>query len=353
MAKKHPYLRSIALSGLPEFIEKLGGNSTALFTHVGLNPKAISKNDGFISWTSACTLLEHCATSLNEPHFGIKWADDLAEDFPNTGPMIFAAALVPNAGQFLEIAMRYQKTHSNGISNELIVDEDSELVSYIFNFHPKTPPCRQYAEHIIATIIRLKNRVMHNTDFSEIHFQHSRIADLSFYEKKLDCRVIFNSSQFKIVGSSDNLKKPINGPLANTPLNGSLAFFQPFLKTFLDRRVRKIQNSTTPISDLIEEILPAIFGAGKSDIDSVAVAIGLSTKKMQRLLQTEGSNFSSIRDQTRQRITKRIFQESNIPISALALSLDYKSPEAFNTACQRWVGQSPRDYRAALRSENH
>jgi len=351
MSKNHPYVRAIALTSLPEFIEKLGGNPGELFSQVGLDIKAISKNGAFISWPKTCTLLERCAATLDEPHFGIKWADHLPEDFPNTGPMIFAGAMVPTARKFLKIATSYQKIHSNGISAELIEDTSSRRTHYIHHLHPKSPACRQYMEHIAAVIVRMTNMFMYDVRYFEIHFQHSALTAPSFYEEKFGCPVFFNSDKFRFVGDTKDLDKPINGPLANSWLNGSLSFLDPFVKKYLDRRVKKIKSSNTPITDTIEEILPAIFGTGKSDIDSIARAMGLSTKKMQRLLKTEGSNYSSIRDQTRQNITKRIFRESDIPISVLAQSLDYKSSEAFNTACQRWVGKSPRDYRATLKSD--
>jgi len=350
MAKKPPYVRAIGLTDLPEFIEKLGGNSNDLFTQVGLDPKVINQDNAIIAWPKACHLLELCAKTLEEPHFGIKWAHELSEDLPNIGPMIFAAALVPTAREFIQIFLRYEKTHGNAMATELIEDEAMQQATYLTHLHPRTPACRQYMEHIAAVIYRMANQFMHNAKFQEIHFQHSPLTDLSFYEKEFDCRVIFNSNHFKITGDLSNLDKPLNGPLANSRLNGSLSFLQPLLKKYLDRRLKNVIISETPISDTIEEILPAIFGTGKIDIDSVATTLGVSTKKMQRLLKTESTSFSIIRDQTRQKMTERIFRESDIKISTLARLLDYNSSEAFNTACQRWVGQSPRAYRAALKS---
>jgi len=351
MSKKQPYIRAITLATLPEFISKLGGNPDSLFSQVELNSSDIHKQGAFVSWPQTCTLLELCAKTLNEPQFGIKWADELPDDFPNSGPMIIIAALVQNVRQFIKISIGYNKTHGNGISNEFIEDTASGQAIFLKYLHPKTPACRQYAEHNAAAVARMSKRFLCDVTLLEIHFQHSPLGPLEFYEEKFGCPVFFNSPQFKIIGKTSDLDKSFNGPLANSPLKGSLSFLQPFLKKYLDRRLKKLGNSNTPITDTIEEILPAIFGTGKSDIQSIASVLGISTKKMQRLLKSEGSNFSAIRDQTRQNMTERLFRESDITITDLARSLDYKSPEAFNTACQRWVGKSPRDYRAALKSD--
>jgi len=351
MPKKQPYVRAIALANLPEFVAKHGGDPKRLISKVGLDFSHIGKQGTFLSWSKACNLLELCAETINEPQFGIKWADEISEDFPNTGPMVLITALVSNVRQFINIAIEYHKSHCNGLSYELTEDEVLKEASYFIHLHPQTPACRQYAEHIAAVIVRMSQRYLFDIKFKEIHFQHSPLCPLEFYETKFNCKVIFNSNHFKIIGKTSDLDKPFNGPLANTPLNGSLAFLQPVLKRYLDRRLIKVRHSETPITNTIEEILPSVLGAKKSDIDSLATILGISTKKLQRLLKTEGHNFSAIRDKTRQNMTKRFFSESDIPIADIARALDYKSPEAFNTACKRWVGQPPREYRKTLKTK--
>ena len=106
------YTRSVALAGLPEFIEQLGGAPDDLFERSGLNIDHASSTDHFVSWSNICTLLELAATELNEPSFGIKWAHHVPKDFLNSGPMLFLATTVKTMQEFIDLAFDYQKIHT-------------------------------------------------------------------------------------------------------------------------------------------------------------------------------------------------------------------------------------------------
>lgn len=340
MQRETLYLRSIALNGLPEFIEKLGGDSAALFLEVGLNPSDAKDGDKFISWPKACDLLELAAKKLNEPQFGIKWALNLPDDFQNSGPMVFIARLVPDVRGFLDLALKYQKIHSNGSIHGLEDNVEAGLATWSVYMHPLTPACRQFAEHIMAVIVQMASRHLVDIRFARVSFQHSEPDDMSLYDQAFRCPVIFNASKLEIAGDRAYLERR---------LGGSLSFLRPLLNMYLDRRKRKTLVSEAPMKNRIEEILPSIFGAGKSDSTSVAIALSLSPKKMQRLLKEENTHFSHIRDSVRHEMTKRLLLGSDISITHLANALDYSSNEAFNTACKRWCGVSPRRYRQRLR----
>jgi len=335
MPREALFVRSIVFVGLPEFIEKLGGNPEALFLKAGLNPPHIQKGITFASWPKACKLLELAADELNEPQFGIKWALEISDDFENTGPMVFLASLIPDVRTFLDMAIQYQKVHTNGFIWDYVDSPETGLATYLIHLHPMTPPCRQYVEHIMAVTVRMAGRFYKDVRFSNVCFQHSTPADTFWHKKALQCPVSFNNAELSITVDRAYLDKK---------MGGSLKVLQPMLKMYLDKQMRKSPRSDTPISDSIMEILPSILGTMKSNPGAVAQTLNISVKKMQRLLKEEGTHFSDIRDQVRREITNRLLFESNLTITHLATLLDYSSSEAFNTACKRWFGVSPRKH---------
>jgi len=119
---------------------------------------------------------------------------------------------------------------------------------------------------------------------------------------------------------------------------------------YLDRKVAANPIFDTSIAQTVENLLPTVFGMRKSDMKHVADILGISAKKLQRLLKDEGVTFKNIIDNVRKGMANRLLFESDISISHLAISLDYSSVEAFNTACQRWFGTSPSQYREDIRS---
>ena len=133
-------------------------------------------------------------------------------------------------------------------------------------------------------------------------------------------------------------------------LGGKLNILQPIVKAYLDRKIIKNPLFDTSMAYTVERLLPTIFGLKRSSIIDVADILDISPKKLQRLLKDEGVTYSDILDNVRKSMTKRLLFESDISITHLATLLDYSSNEAFNAACKRWIGISPRHYRTKLRN---
>ena len=78
-----------------------------------------------------------------------------------------------------------------------------------------------------------------------------------------------------------------------------------------------------------------------------ADSLGVSVKKLQRLLALENTSFSDILDEVRHTIAVRLLSESDAPISRVAGLLDYSTVPPFTLAFRRWTGVSPRAFRSA------
>lgn len=73
-----------------------------------------------------------------------------------------------------------------------------------------------------------------------------------------------------------------------------------------------------------------------SQIGDYANWMGVSPKKLQRLLYDEGTSFSEVLDQYRATKVIVLLQTTKLPIRKIARSLGYSSSVALNTACKRW-----------------
>lgn len=337
------YTRSVALAGLPEFIEGLGGNPQKLFAKAGLNIAHAASTEHFVSWGRACHLLELAALELDEPSFGLKWAYHVPKDFLNSGPMLFLANMVPTVRDFLDMGIAYQKIHTNGVSYTYYEDLENGLLECYLHVHPATPPCRQYIEHIAATTVLLEKFHTGGADYKKIQFQHNAPKDMSWHNKTFDCPVEFNADKTMGVLGLDFIDHKIGG---------TFKVLQPLLKFHLNRKIKKNPTYHKSIKQMVEEIIPTIMGVGSSSITRVADIMELNPKKLQRLLKEEGTSYSDVLDAVRQSMAKRFLFESDAPITRIALLLDYASSEAFNTACTRWVGCSPKKYREQLRGKD-
>ena len=339
MKREGLYLRSIALRGLPEFIRDLGGSPENLFTASKLNIADI-ENNNFYDWSNACNLLERAASDLNQPSFGIKWAHSIPKDFLNSGPMLLLAGLTPNIRSFFDLAIEYQKLHTNGIYYSYSENHENNELECNIHVHPSSPPCRQFSEHIMALLFIAERQLINKGNFSTLTFQHNASMDISWHEKTFKCPIVFNNEKTKTLSHIGYL---------DTKIDGRLKVFQPILRGYLKRQTEKNTLYKSSISATIAQILPTIFGMRLCKLNQIAQLLDLSPKKLQRLLKEEDTHYSDILDTVRKNTAKRLLFESDISITHLANLLDYSSNEAFNIACKRWFGLSPRQYRQELR----
>lgn len=335
------YCKAVALRTLPEFIRKLGGNPEQLFAQSGLNIAKIKSND-FYDWVRLCDLFARIERALDEPSLGIRFAHEVPKDFLNSGPMLLLAALVPTMRDFAVLSTRYQSLHVNGFSYHYVENIDTNEVACEVRIHPLSPPCHQFTEHVMTMMILLVRHRFGAGEFKRLSFQHKAPVDLSWHNEIFQCPIEFNAD-----------KNVAYMPLEfmDIKIGGRLKSLRPIVKTYLDRKINKTVLFNSSMAHTVERLLPSIFGLRKSGIKDVAKILDVSPKKLQRLLGEEGVTFSDIVNNVKKNMAKRLLFESDISIAHLSVLLDYSSPTAFNTACQRWFGLSPRQYRKTVRTK--
>jgi len=334
------YTRSIALAGLPQFLESLNGDPTKLFKKAGLDLAIANNTQSFVSWNKFCNLLEIAAHDLGEPSLGIKWADHLPKDFLNSGPMLYLATMTSTIRDFVEMGNAYQKIHTNGLKYTFTENAKTDMLECRIITHSHSAPCRQILEHIMAIGVIMSRHYVKGPAFRLLQFQHSPPKDMTWHEKIFDFPTEFNCDETLCLMEREIL---------DVKIGGKLKILKPILNFHLSLEIKKKPTYHQSMLAMVREILPTIIGVGNSSFSNVAEVLEINPKKLQRLLNQEGCTYSAILDDVRHNMAKRMLYETDVPIKRIARLLDYKSGEAFNTACHRWVQISPKTYREKLR----
>lgn len=334
------YSRSIALSGFDDFVQEKNGNLISICLKAGVSPDCLNKSQGLIDWHKLCFLLEVASKEMKAPQLGLQWALNLPHDFRNSGPVLFMLHMVPDIRNFLDMSFQYNKLHTNGVTYESVDDVESGVLRIRLNLHPTSAHYRQYIEHLVASIAKMVKQGQHLYRPQGVSFQHNPPEDMFWYDKAFECPVLFNQAYTEI---------SIDRGILDVKTEDLMVNLKPALKIYLNELMHKNSNRELTTETLTSETITSIFGIKNSSMKAVAEILDLSSKKLQRLLRDEGTSYSEILDKTRQKISQILLSESNISIQRLAELLDYRSPEAFNAACKRWSGFSPRQYRNKLR----
>ena len=342
MLEEYLYIRSSNNNpGFKNFIESLGGNPTALLRELYGEKMDAQEKLNFVPWSTVISLYENYSTELDEPAFGIKWAMAMPKDFRNAGPNVFFLSISNNLEQFAKLAIEFQRLHTNAVIYSYDVDNDKNEVTSLVNFHPMATYSRQFCEHIMAVMVLMGEQFLPGFQVKTVNFQHSRPKDVSLHQKLFKCPVNFDCSENSMVFDRKWLKLE-KREFANKALKS-------VVKAFIDWRVRKNLKHKATIAMTLAELLPSLLGVKKSDIETIASAMNMSPKKLQRLLQDEGTSYSAVLDTVRQKLAARLLIESNMTILHIAHLLDYRNDKTFIAAFKRWFDMPPGQYRKRMR----
>lgn len=101
-------------------------------------------------------------------------------------------------------------------------------------------------------------------------------------------------------------------------------------------------------SSRIRARLAAMPASAWPSFETIAKALGMSSATLRRRLRADGQSFGAIKDELRSVQAQRLLQEKALSVAEVAAELGYSEPSAFYRAFQKWVGQSPGDYRKGL-----
>ena len=114
------------------------------------------------------------------------------------------------------------------------------------------------------------------------------------------------------------------------------------LQLLLDRRLRAGQ-SRDPL-DEIRHLVRKQFTDQVPSMDSVAKALNVSPRTLQRRLTDAETTFSDLLAGLRQDMAERYLQ-MGLAVNEVAERLGYADLSTFNRAFRRWLGQTPAQYR--------
>lgn len=336
------YIRACALMGFHELVEPLGGDGEALVLEAGIDPNALTDVDGLISFDKFANLLEIAAQRLSRPCLGLEYTLSCPPHFPTLGAMAMLGQFVSTGAEWVEMAQQYCRYYSNGFAMPLLRDENPNQVTMRYRTMSLGFPTRQLTECAMGNSVCLSRTVGNQPTLNPtvVRFQHSSPRDLSFHERAFRCPVEFNAEYDEVVFDPAFLALP-------TP--GHLKFLKPMLGLYIKSRIRTLPLYDQSMATTVSLAIRVCLGTGKCNIDFIAASLGLSSKKLQRLLTGEGTTFSEILERERSDMARKLLLTSDAPIANIAGLLDYSTTAPFTQAFKRWTGMAPMEYRKSER----
>ncbi len=114
---------------------------------------------------------------------------------------------------------------------------------------------------------------------------------------------------------------------------------------FIDRRFRR---GLTPLTLPARIHIARLLVEGECTQESLAAALRLHRRTLQRKLRQEGESFETLRDSVRRDMALRYLQQPDIPLMRVTEMLGYSEASVLSRSCVRWFLASPRELRNGL-----
>jgi AraC-like DNA-binding protein len=124
----------------------------------------------------------------------------------------------------------------------------------------------------------------------------------------------------------------------------------PTLRQVLESYARHLAAQLPEASSLagrVRSVLHAALHGGRPDLASVAKALHVSARTLQRRLSEEGTSHQRLLDEERERLAREYVGSSSLSLQEIAFMLGFSDQAAFHRAFVRWTGQTPGRLRGA------
>ncbi|OEU82362.1 MAG: hypothetical protein BA873_12865 [Desulfobulbaceae bacterium C00003063] len=316
-------------------LEKYNQDPADVFKKVQLDPGLMYQSGARYSLQKIAALWEEMERQIKDPCFGLTAATSWHPS--HFGTLGYAMLLSTSLRITLERLIRFHRVISDAHFGELHEDKDKGTLVFTLMYKDEGSYSRGREDSALAWIMSVL-RVNFQKDLApvSVSLTHSRPSCGGKYYEFFQSPVTFDSPASRLALSLDVVDVVLPSG------NDELAAFNDQAMT---QYIATLSNESlvTRIKKIITEHLPS----GDATVEAIAAELYLSTRKLQRLLQLEGTTFISLLNETRMEIAKQYVRDGKNDLTEVAFLLGFAELSTFSRSFKRWTGQSPIQYRKA------
>ena len=328
-----PYtnLASSALS-IWRALESYGVDPAVLFEQAGLDSRKLYDANARYRDSRLYKLWQLVAEATGDPYVGLRvasyWHPSAAHAL---GYAWLASATLKDA---LERTVRYYRMMTD--KEELVLSESEEEFRLIIeNPAADYPTAPEDLDASFAALIHLC-RMCHGEFFNPLRITMGRPAlpDPAPFAEHFRAPIQYSGNENSVC--FDKVDALAALPTANAEVaRANEKIVQEYLARF-DRSSVAMQ---------VRARLTEQLSSGHATQESIADALHMSLRSLQRRLNNEGTSYKGLMDETRRELAAHYMAESHRSINEITYLLGFSEPSNFSRAFRRWTGKSPSAYR--------
>ncbi len=202
--------------------------------------------------------------------------------------------------------------------------------------HPRGPvPPRHAVEFAFARVVHMARRSTgHPVRPTAVRFSFARPTDTKPHEAVFQAPLAFDHPRNELEFDAATLALPQREA-------------DPWLRALIERHARALSERLRPRGEFAGRVSAALgqaIQAGAGDLASVARALSISERTLQRRLTAEGVSFRVLVDEARRHLACGYLTDG-MSLADIALVLGFSEQAAFQRAFVRWTGMTPGQFR--------
>ncbi|ADZ69690.1 AraC family transcriptional regulator [Polymorphum gilvum] len=292
----------------------------------------------FIALQDFAHLIELASKRLDEPLLGLK-CTEAVEPRP-IHPLMLAIGYAPDLRTSLDVVATHHRSlidlahceiRSSGRATELVWKLSGMVV------------LQDQVIDRIAAVVRSRLQAQVGAEAArkiEVRLSRSRPADPRLHRQIFGPTVEFEAEANSFILPSEILALP--NPRHDEALFAAL----------LELSQRRLADRGCPggIAALVREEIATRISDADLSLETVARALGMSGRALQRRLSENGVTFQELYDTIRRDMASELLENTNLAISEIAFRLGFSAVGNFTRAAKRWFGDTPSVWRQTKRS---
>ncbi|VVO07970.1 AraC family transcriptional regulator [Pseudomonas fluorescens] len=323
-------------SVLANTLSAQGLDVASLCQEVGLDLTLADQPGSFCERSAIYRLWDLAAQASGDPNIGLKAYENFHPGIFQIVGYTMMSSL--NLKKALERLVRFSPLIGTGFSMFFVQEQQHYRLAALDHQQRGSIKPRQYTDASLGSLLGFCRWLTGGKSPQplSIEFTYPEPEDLSEHHRLFGCQLRFGAAYDSILFDGQELLRPLS------MANEKLAMLHD---SFAEAQLELLYGFTIVcrIRALITERLSQ--GQGQCDMESIAAALNISKRTLQRALEKDGTQFKDVLNDVRRQLADFYLRHSHFNMKHVTYLLGFHDHSSFHKACIRWFGMTPGQYR--------
>ena len=323
-----PLCRAGLLTGLADYLETLGCSFARVLDRVGLDPSELQNPSHFIPLEKHCAVMDEAAALSG--HSALMLELSQRQSLAIFGAIGCMAGGTTDLRSGLGIFERFVHYSVQSLKVGLQSDREAAFFTLESDYGPVLES-RQFWHHAVGLQCQIVRRLCGRRWAPRlVYLNIPAPADLRPYQEYFRAPLAFDQGMNGLTFANEVLDWQVESSLS------SLSH---------EMRVALSADRVDDLQGQVRALISSLLASGRGSAATIAAALGMSERSLQRKLGQQGTSFREIQERVRQSLAINYLREMQFRLTDIAEMLGYADLSVFSRSFKRWFGMSPKQWR--------